>query len=406
MRVSTAFNRILRVPGAWVDSVEFTAAGIVVGLRRKSQVLVCPCGQRTRARYDTSRRQWRHLDMGACRLWLEADVRRIDCRSCGHVLTEEVPWARAGARHTRDFEDVVAWVVQRANKTTVSQLLRCSWEAVHNIVNRVVADHIDESRLEGLYRIGVDEIAYKRGHQYLTIVADHDTGRPVWIARGKRGAALEAFFEALGDQGRDRIEAVSMDLGTIYRDATARQVPQAVICFDPFHVIQIANRALDSVFKGTGRDHPTGVGDRDWRRVRIALRSGAEHLTNDQRALMRTIRRERQVLWRAWELKEELRDLYRAVDPAYARPYLNSWIGSARHSRIPAFVNLGRQIDHNFEGIVSAVELGLSNARLEGINAGIRLIQRRGYGYHSVESLASMIYLCLGSIPIQLPTQR
>lgn len=406
MRVSTAFNKILGVPGAWVDSVAFTDDGIVVGLRPRSRLLRCPCGQATRARYDTDRRRWRHLDMGACRIWLEADIRRVKCRSCRRIRTEEVPWARPGARHTRDFEDMVAWLVKRADKTTVATLLRCSWEAVHNIVNRVVADQVDEQRLENLYRVGVDEIAYKRGHQYLTIVADHDTGRPVWIAKGKRGAALEAFYEALGPEGRDRLEAVSMDLGTIYRDATKRQVPNAVICFDPFHVIQLANRALDSVFMRSNRDHTSGVGDRDWRRVRVALRCGGERLTDDQHALMRTIRRERHVLWRAYELKEELRDLYRVVDADYARPYLISWINSAVRCRIPAFVNLARQIRRNFDGIIAAVELDLSNARLEGINAGIRLIQRRGYGYHSVESLASMIHLCLGSVTVQLPTQR
>ena len=106
------------------------------------------------------------------------------------------------------------------------------------------------------------------------------------------------------------------------------------------------------------------------------------------------------------ELKEGLRDLYRAIDPDYARPYLTRWINSALRSRIPAFVNLARQVRRNFEGIVAAVELGLSNARLEGVMAKIRLIQRRGYGYHSVDSLAAAIYLCLGGVTVSLPTQR
>jgi len=406
VRVTTAFNRILRIPGAWVESVAFTDAGIVVGMRLRAAILRCPCGQRSRSRYDTSRRRWRHLDMGSCRVWLEAEIRRVDCRRCGRVRTEEVPWARPGARHSRDFEDVVAWLVQRTDQTTVSTLLRCSWEAVHRIVGRVVADHVDARRLENLYRIGVDEIAYKRHHNYLTVVADHDSGRVVWVAKGKRGAALEAFYQALGPDRCERIEAVSMDLGTIYRDATRRWVPAAAICFDPFHVIQMANRALDAVYMSTGRQHLSGVGDRDWRRARVALRAGAERLTDDQRALLNEFRRSRYRLWRAWDLKEALRDLYRRVDPSLARAYLQAWIATAVRSRIPGFVNLARQLRRNFEGIVAAVELGLSNSRLEGINARIRLIQRRGYGHHSAESLASMIYLCIGGVTVQLPTQR
>jgi transposase len=396
---------MLAIPGAWVESVTFAPEGVVVGLRRRSRRLRCPCGLTTRARYDTSRRRWRHLDVAACRLFLEADIARIDCPRCGRVRTEEVPWARPRARHTRDFEDVVAWLAQRSDLSTVSTLLRCAWKTVHDIIARVVVDHIDEARLEGLYRIGVDEISYKRHHNYLTIVADHDTGRVVWIAKGKRGAALEAFYEALGAEGRTQIEAVSMDLTTIYRDATRRCVPHAVICFDPFHVVRLANRALDSVYKSFGRQHRTGIGDRDWRRTRVVLRSGAENLDATQLEILDQLRHDRYELWRAWELKEALRDLYRIVAPDTARAYLRHWVGLAAASTIPAFEILARSIDRNLDGIAAAVEHNLANSRLEGINAKIRLISRRGYGHHSTRSLAALIYLCLGGITITLPTK-
>jgi transposase len=234
---------MLALPGATVAGVRFEPEGMVIELRLRARRLRCGCGWSTRSRYDTSRRRWRHLDAGACRVWLEADIRRLECRRCGRVVTEEVPWARLGAWHSRDFEDVVAWLAQRTDKTTIATLLRCSWKAVDNIVRRVVAEHLDTSRLNGLFRIGVDEISYKRGHYYLTIVADHDTGKVVWVAKGKRGQALQDFYDALGPPGRQRIEAVSMDLGTIYRDATRRSVPDAVICFDPFHVIQVRHEA-------------------------------------------------------------------------------------------------------------------------------------------------------------------
>src|SRR3989442_555198 len=221
---------MLSIPGATVAAVAFGPDGVVVEVRPRARRLRCACGYSTASRYDTSRRRWRHLDLGASKLWLEAEIRRLDCRHCGRVRTEVLPWARPGARHTRDFEDVVAWLAQRTDKTTVATLLRCSWEAVHNIVGRVVAEHLDDSRLDELFHLGVDEISYKRHHRYLTVVADHDSGRVVWVAKGKRGAALEAFFDALGPQRRAQVRAVSMDLGTIYRDATRRSVPHAEIC--------------------------------------------------------------------------------------------------------------------------------------------------------------------------------
>lgn len=405
MRVSTAFNRMLALRGATVTAVRFEPEEIVVDLRLRARRLRCRCGWSTRSRYDSSRRRWRHLDVAGCKLWLEADIRRLQCRRCKRVVTEEVPWARPAAWHTRDFEDMVAWLAQRTDKTTIATLMRCSWKAVDNIIRRFVSERLDQARLEGLYRIGVDEISYKRGHYYLTVVADHDTGKVVWVAPGKRGQALQDFYDALGPDGRARIESVSMDLGTIYRDATRRAVPHATICFDPFHVIQMANRALDAVFSATGHGADGMITGKQWRASRFALRTGAERLNDFQRKLINAVRRFRYRLFRAWELKEALRDLYRMIDADEARPYLRRWITSALRSRIPAFINLARQIKNNFEGILAAVEHDLSNSRLEGINGKIRLIQRRGYGYHSVDALAASIYLCLGGIPTQLPTK-
>lgn len=115
--------------------MSFTEEGLVVGLRRRRGRLVCPCGRVSRSYYDSSRRRWRHLDFGACKVFLEAEVHRIDCPACGRVRTEQVPWGRPGARHTRDFDDVAAWFAQRMDKTSVARLLRCSWEAVDHIVD-------------------------------------------------------------------------------------------------------------------------------------------------------------------------------------------------------------------------------------------------------------------------------
>jgi transposase len=405
VRVSTAFNRMLQIQGAWVKEVSFGPEGVVVELSSRARRRRCPCGYATRSRYDTRRRRWRHLDLGAAQTWLEAETARIRCPRCG-VRTEDVPWARPGARHSKDFEDVVCWLAQRTDKTSVATLLRCSWEAVDHIVNRVVDEHLDDSRLDGLYHLGVDEISYKRGHNYLTIVADHDGGRVVWVEEGKHAASLSSFYEALGPERRLQVQAVSMDLGSTYRAVTEKAVPHAAICFDPFHVIQLTNRALDQVYMASRHGSDGSITGKQWRQARFALRSGAERLADDKRELLAQFRRTRYRLWRAWELKERLRDLYRIVDPADARGHFKKWLRSASLSRIKPFVNLARQLRRHFERIVAAVEWGLSNSRLEGINGKIRVIQRRGYGHPSPKSLASMIYLCLGGITIKLPTQR
>ena len=136
MRVTTAFNTMLGIAGSSVTTVEFTPVGVIVGLRARRRRLQCPCGWQTHATYDRSVRRWRHLDLGACRLFVESEIRRLHCRRCGRVRTEQVPWARPGARLTRDLEDLVAFCAQRMDKTTVARLLRISWRSEERRVGK------------------------------------------------------------------------------------------------------------------------------------------------------------------------------------------------------------------------------------------------------------------------------
>ena len=426
MRATTAFNKMLAIPGASIAEVSFTPAGVVVGLHRRAKVPICPCGFKVRAVYDTSRRRWRHLDLGSCRLLLECEIRRVDCRHCGRVRTEQVPWARPSARYTRDLEDVIAFLAQRVDKTTVARLLRVSWEAVANIVMRVVADKIDDSRLDDLYRIGVDDVSYRKGHRYLTVVADHDRGGAVvWAAEGHDGDTLKAFYDELGDERKAELKAVSLDMGKAYEKATSEEVPHVTQCVDPFHVVQLANQSIDqarrwawnherrtnpALKRNRGRP-PTGSSlppnhPRWVKHTRWALLKDPGDLNDGQISVLDQLRRKRSLLYRCWQLKEALRDLYRLRRPQDAPLHLDWWLAWACRSRIPSFVKLSKTIRANRDRILAAVELGLSNSKLEGLNSKIRLINHRGYGHHSAAVLISMIYLCCGGITIQLPTER
>jgi len=406
VRVSTAFNRLLAIPGASVTDVVIDGRDVEVTLRPTARRVSCPCGKRLRGTYDRRRRRWRHLDLGRCRLWLAYDIRRVNCPDCG-VRTEELPWARPGARHTRDFEDMVLWLAQRTDRTSVATLMRCAWETVTSIINRGVVELLDQRRLETLYRIGVDEICYRHPHKYLTIIGDHDTGTVIDIQPGRSEESLAKFYEQQPDSTLENIEAVSMDVSKAFQGATRTHLPDATICFDPFHIMQWVNRALDRVFadaaSGPAKLTMTSA---QWRSTRWALRTGENKLNDDKRELVNQIARSNRHIARAWALKEQLRDLYRLEhQPDAARRLLKTWITAAKRSRIPAFTALGKRLQEHFESVIAAVELGISNALIEGINAKIRLINARGYGHHSAQTLTSMIYLCLGGLRPQLPTR-
>lgn len=410
MRVTTLFNRVLGLAGATIGAVELTDDGLICNLIPRRRIHRCPCGFTTRSRYDWTIRTWRHLDLATVRVWLRATLARIWCSACRRVVTEDVSWARPRSRFSRDFEDAVAWLAQRMDKTGLARFLRTSWESVTTILARVVADHLDDSRLNGLYRIGVDEISYRRGHKYLTVVVDHDTGKVVWVGQGRSAATLQQFYDHLGTDRSDALEAVTMDASAAYISATESHAPDAAICMDGFHVIAWANEAVDRTLANArvaelkDRFRATN-GGQAWRQARTVLRYAHEKLTTQHRTILAVLRRERAELFRAWTLKEELRDLYRIVQPRHAADYLVKWIRRARRSNIPSMMVLADKVTRVFDSIIAGITRGLSNGRSEGTNTKIRAIQRRGYGYHGPDALAAMIYLCCAGIKIKLPTE-
>src|SRR5690349_9958612 len=193
------------------------------------------------------RRRWRALDLGTVRAVLEADAPRVRCPEHGPTVAA-VPWARHGAGHTFRFDDTVAWLAVQCSKTAVCELLRIAWRTVGAIVARVWADaERRHDRFDGLRRIGIDEISYKRGHRYLTVVVDHDSGRLVWAAPGRDKATLAVFFDALGEQRCAQITHVSADGADWISSVVTDRCPNAVRCADPFHVVRWATDALDEV---------------------------------------------------------------------------------------------------------------------------------------------------------------
>ena len=318
---------------------------------------------------------------------IECELRRLRCPDCG-VRLEPVPWARPGAQHTRDFEDVVAWLAQQMAKTPIAGLLRVGWDTVGRIVERVVADQLDERRLAGLVAIGCDEISYRRGQRYLTSVVDHKTGAIVWCTPGRNAQTLQAFFDQLGDR-KATIRAVSIDMSGGYEKAIRDSIPDAEICFDPFHVVRLGQRATDQVRRDEWNAHERSKTPRGrWiKGTRWSLLKAPAKQSVDQLALLGEVQHANRALYRAFLLKEELRLLYHVDDPALAPEHLDAWLAWASRSRLQPFVRLAKTIRRHRAGILAAIRLGLSNGRLEGLNSRIRLISHRSFGFHSAAPL-------------------
>ena len=407
MRVSTAFNRLVQLEGASVERVRFVREGVVVSVRLRCRRRVCSCcGQIVLVRHDTASRRWRHLDLGGVRCFVEARLRRVRCPDCG-VRVEAVPFARPGARHTRAFDQLVCAFAQQLAKTSLTRLLRIGWRTVGRICARVLRDRLTPARFDGLRRIGIDEVSYRRGHRYLTLVLDQDTGRVVWVSEGAREkTSLDGFLHALGPQRQRLIEAVSIDMAPGYFEALRGRLPQARLCIDPFHVVKLANRALERQRRLQWRLHSgrkLTARDRWLSGVRWMLLTGAERHSERQRRLLAELESANHDLYRAYLLKEQLRALYQLPEPRQAPALLDAWLEAARGSGLVHFEKLAATLARFRTGILAAIELGLSNGRLEGLNSRVRLISHRSYGFHSAAALIALVYLCCGGFDIELP---
>ncbi|MGH3410660.1 MAG: transposase, partial [Streptosporangiaceae bacterium] len=372
MRVTTAFSRLLRLDGVWVRKVRFEPARVVVEVALTRRRLCCPyCEYSTRARKDTRPVDsvWRHLDLGVWRVEIHCRRRRLVCPEHG-ARTEGVPFARPEVEFTRDFECLLAWLAANTNKTAIKRMLRIDWGTIGRIIERVCADELDPDRLSELFDIGIDEVSWKRQHNYLTLVVDHRKGQVVWGTEGKGKAAADTFFDELDPPGREppedpptradreppdpltpaimvpfgppptvaagqgvkvawltgdrevepsifmhasKLHAVSMDMTGGYAASVSKHAPQAVICIDPYHVVQLANKALDEVRRAYWNELRS-LGDQEaakrFKDSRWCLLKKPENLTDKQAATLARIKAAGGEVSRAYELKEAVRGIF------------------------------------------------------------------------------------------------
>jgi transposase len=422
------FRALEGLEGTAIENARLVDSHLVIDVRPLvKQSSRCGLCQRRCPGYDAGggRRRWRGLDHGTTMTFLEAAAPRVSCRVHG-VTVAHVPWAAHGAGHTHTFDQQVAWLAVKTSKSAVSELMRISWRSVGTAITRVHARLVGAERaagrdgLDGLRRIGIDEISYRRGQLYLTVVVDHDTGRLVWAEPGRDRATLRRFFDDLNPQRSALITHVSADQATWIHTVVTERCPDAVQCADTFHLVQWANQALavvrarawraaratgatrkNGTEQGRQRRDSTGTA-RELARAKYALVKNPENLTTPQRLRLDWIAATHPMLWEAYRLKEGLRLLLkiRGHDGITA---LHAWIAEATSSPIEEFAHLAGRINAVAERIEATLTHGLSNALVESTNTKIRLLTRIAYGFHSPQPLIAIAMLNLGHHRPTLP---
>lgn len=401
MRATSLLEVILGLNKTKVMSVSIDGEGIAVDVKPTARVPYCSgCGHAAPHVHDKRQRCWRHLDLAGMDLRLRYTLRRVDCERCGTTV-EMVPWAETGSWFTLDFEDQVGFFAQKTDQTTIAKLMGVAWRTVGSIIRRVTTRLLPADLLDNLKRIGIDELSYRKNHEYITVVLDHDTKRVVWARPGKDAATLAEFFKELGPERCEKLEAVTLDMSGAFVKAVTDAGLQPKMIFDRFHVEHLAHDAVDEVRRAEVRDHKGTEQGKVFKHLRYVLLKNPWNLTPIEHQKLSALQQVNGPIYRAYLLKESLCGVLDNLDPDLARSKLTEWIGWAQRSRLEPFRKLAGTIKEHFEGILAYIPQRLNNGRTEGTNRKIRTITSRAYGFHDAQNLIALIHLCCSGLDLQ-----
>ncbi len=395
---SNLFTVALGLRSPWeVSDVRFEpeAGEIHFEVACTARRLSCPaCGADEQPVHDSRKRSWQHLHFFQYRAYLHAQVPRVRCGKCGKTSQVVVPWARPRSGFTLLFEALVVTLSQRMPVRQVAALLGVNPGRLWQALGALVEGAREQESFEGVRRIGVDEKHVGR-LGYITLFHDADRRRVLFGTPGRDGATFERFCEDLASHGGspEAIEAVSMDFSGAFQAAAAKHLPGARRCLDPFHLVKLANAALDEVRRAEVKQEASLRG------VRWGTLKDAHDWTGPQLVKMHWLQRSGLKTARAWRLKERLREiLRRGREGAFPLEALRSWVSWARRCRLGPFKRLGATVRDHLEAICEGYRLGLSNGTAESLNATVQAAIVRARGFRTQRNLMSVIYLVAGKL--------
>jgi transposase len=339
----------------------------------------------------------RDLSCGALHIYLELEVRRVDCGGCGNVKREQLTWLADNPFYTKRFAFFVGRRCRVSTIKDVAKELHLHWGSVKELEKQYMREQLRRVGTPGPQVIGLDEISIRKGHTYRIVVSDLLRRRPIWFGgRDRSQASLELFFKELGVKKCRGIYWAVMDMWKPFRNATKEHVPQASILFDKFHVIAHLGDALDQVRKSeyarlTGKDRHFIKGQK------YTLLSNHAHLTLDGRRSLAKLLQANKRLNIAYLLKESFGQLWNYQREAWARRFFENWKQALKWQRLKPYEKFARMIDRHWDGIAAycqpqnKVPLGF----VEGLNNKIRVLQRRAYGLRDEEYLRLKVLTCM-----------
>jgi transposase len=333
-------------------------------------------------------RAFRTVPIGGRPVYLELAVPRVECRQCGAVRQVRIGFADPRVSYTRAFERYALELSKRMTIKDVADHLGVSWDVIKEIQKRNLQRRFGKPKLKHLKQIAIDEISTGKGHRYVTLVMDLQSGAVVHVGEGKGGDALVPFWKRLRASGA-KIQAVATDMSPAYIEAVTSHLPNATLVFDRFHVIKLYHKKLSDLRRDLHRQLEDTMQKSVLKGVRWLLLKRPENLdpTRNEPERLDEALRLNEPLATAYYLKEELGEIWEQEDQEEAQALLMDWIEYAESTGIRMLINFAKTLRAHALGILAYYEHEISTGPLEGTNNKIKTMKRQAYGFRDPEFL-------------------
>ncbi|CAJ36557.1 ISL3-like element ISArch13 family transposase [Methanocella arvoryzae] len=382
-KYSLVFKSQFNFKGFKIAGISHDDERLLVELERSGRPSLCPrCGRRVKRVEDEYVRVVRDLDLGCLRCYVQFPQYKIFCR-CGHRGHEKLEFVREYSRCTKRLEKHVSVLCKHMSIKEAAQVVGLDWKTVKSIDKNTMRESLVPLDSSNPRVIGVDEIAYEKGHKYLTVVRDVEKGCVLWTGIGRKEVTLDLFFAILGYEKSMNVKAVVMDMWDPYI-ASVRKNTRAEIVFDKFHIAKKAGECIDSIrrreFRGAGKAER-----KHWKDKRFLILSREKNLPSEKRETLQELLELNQPLYKAYLLKEQLLDILDARYQNHAMLRLQTWKENVESSGLEEFQALVRTLDRYMYGVTALFKHHITNAGSEGFNTKINIIKRRSYGLQDLE---------------------
>ena len=406
MQLKAILNSLERHASFVYDSVKWRdsskqAIDIRVRARKGSQPICIRCGKRGSKYGSLDERRFQHVPLWGLAVWLIYAPRRVNCKQCG-VHVERMPWVKGKSHTTLSFQWFLAGWAKRLSWKEVAVAFGTNWDTVFNAVKMAVCWGLRHRDLDGIDAIGIDEVAYRKGHRYLTMVYQIDKGsrRLLWIGEDRTKQTLERFFRLFGKDRTAKLKYICSDMWRAYLSVVAQQANQAIHILDRFHIAQLFNKAIDQVRAQEAR-RLKAKGLELLKHTRWLILKRRSHLNRKEVLRLKELLDHNLTTVKCYLMKEDFQRFWELKAPWRIASFFLDWTERAKRTRIEPMRKLARTLDRHVELIFNWFEARgeISAGAVEGMNLKVKLTTRRSFGFRGRNTIKYALYHNLGNLP-------